>query len=388
MSESICSTVLEQCLRGEPWSRALLAELHAPELFSVLAEGLSDRFEPSLAGAYADIFCEVIAAARPELNAGELRARFERVRRARPFEGAEPRVIFVLSRVTLGADVAITSVLFDALKRRFPNAQILFVAPRKSYELFAADPRIAHLAAAYGGGIEQRLRAPWFDEPESIVVDPDSRITQLGLLPVCPEQRYYFFESRSYGGDGDETLTALARRWAGEVFGVTDARPYIAPAARPATAGGIAVSLGVGDNQAKRIGGDFEARLLAELAATGLPVAVDSGGSAEEAARVRKAVEASGAHVQVLCGPFAAFAAAIASSRLYVGYDSAGQHVAAACGIPLISIFKGCASERFFERWRPSGDGRVEIVRAGEDGGAVLARVSRILRDLSLAGPH
>jgi hypothetical protein len=29
--------------------------------------------------------------------------------------------VFVLSRVTLGADVAVTSVLLDAAKRRFPK---------------------------------------------------------------------------------------------------------------------------------------------------------------------------------------------------------------------------------------------------------------------------
>ena len=54
--------------------------------------------------------------------------------------------IFVLSRVTLGADVAVTSVLLDAAKRRFPHAEIVFVGPRKNYELFAADPRIHHAA--------------------------------------------------------------------------------------------------------------------------------------------------------------------------------------------------------------------------------------------------
>ncbi len=383
MSGSIYRTVLEQCLRGEPWSRELFSHLRAPELFSVLAEGLSDRFEPRLVDTYADIFCEVIAAVRPELNGAELRARYERVRRTRPFAGPEPSTVFVLSRVTLGADVAITSVLFDALKRRFPAAEILFVAPRKSYDLFAADPRIFHLAVSYGGSLEERLRAPWLEQPNAIVVDPDSRLSQLGLLPVCPEDRYCFFESRSYGGDGDEPLSALARRWAGEVFGVTDARPYIAPAAAPGAQGAITVSLGVGDNPAKRFGGDFEARLLGLLAATGVPVAIDSGGSAEEAERVRRAVEASGARVQVLSGSFASFAAAIAASRLYVGYDSAGQHVAAAAGVPLISIFRGFPSERFFERWRPTGRGPIEIIKAGQPADAVLTRVSELLRAYS-----
>lgn len=380
MPGSIYSTVLGQCLRGEPWSRELLGRLHEPALFSVLAEGLSDRFETRLVEAYADIFCEVIAAARPDLNAGGLRARYERVRRTRPFSGAEPRTVFVLSRITLGADVAVTSVLFDALKRRFRGAQILFVAPRKSYDLFAADPRISHLAVLYGGTLEERLRAPWLDQPDAIVVDPDSRMSQLGLLPVCPEERYYFFESRSYGGDGNEPLPALARRWAREVFGVTDARPYLAPAASPAAQGAITVSLGVGENPAKRIGGDFEPRLLALLAGTGLPVVVDSGGSADEAERVRRAAEACGAPVRVLAGSFATFAATIAASRLYAGYDSAGQHVAAAAGIPLISIFRGFSSDRFFERWKPAGKGKIEIIRADQQADAVLARIGEILR--------
>ena len=59
----------------------------------------------------------------------------------------------MLSRVTLGADVAITSVILDAAKQRFPNANIYFVGPQKSWELFAADRAAAasgrsHTAAA------------------------------------------------------------------------------------------------------------------------------------------------------------------------------------------------------------------------------------------------
>ena len=62
-------------------------------------------------------------------------------------------------------------------------------------------------------------------------------------------------------------------------------------------------------------------------------------------------------------GSFAAFAAHIQRSQLYVGYDSAGGHVAAACGVPMISIFAGEVSERMFQRWRPTGDGKIEIIR-------------------------
>jgi ADP-heptose:LPS heptosyltransferase len=54
-------------------------------------------------------------------------------------------------------------------------------------------------------------------------------------------------------------------------------------------------------------------------------------------------------------GAFAPFAAQIARSKLFVGYDSAGGHVASACGVPLISIAKGFVSERMAARWRPNG---------------------------------
>ena len=73
-------------------------------------------------------------------------------------------------------DVAVTSVLLDAAKRRYPDAEIVFVGPRKSYELFEADARIKHRAAPYarGGSLTERLLASesiWFDD--GIVIDPE-----------------------------------------------------------------------------------------------------------------------------------------------------------------------------------------------------------------------
>jgi hypothetical protein len=63
-------------------------------------------------------------------------------------------------------------------------------------------------------------------------------------------------------------------------------------------------------------------------------------------------------------GSFAGFAAHIQRSRLYVGYDSAGGHVAAACGIPIIVIFAGAVCDRMYQRWRPTGEGKIEVIRA------------------------
>ncbi len=370
--------LLDCLLRGEPWPGSWLVELieqDSPDLFSVVAEGLSDRFEPRLADVYAEVFAEVIAAILPEHRPADLVERYQRVARLRRIE-CEPRTVFVLSRVTLGADVAITSVILDAVKRRWPQARIVLVGPRKCWEMFAGDPRIEHLPVSYGrnGALRDRIAAGLrLAEPESIVVDPDSRITQLGLLPVCDEHSYRLFPSRSIGGVGPEPLGILVRRWVAETVGVEDAHAYIAPAEAPKfPAGGIAVSFGVGGNAAKRVADPFEAGLLAALAARGLPLIVDAGAGGEEAERVERAIEAGGAHVEVWRGSFAGFASMIARSRLYVGYDSAGQHVAAACGVPLVSVFAGAPCPRFEERWRPCGAGPVEVIR--REAGDTLAR--------------
>jgi len=213
-----------------------------------------------------------------------------------------------------------------------------------------------------------------------VVIDPDSRLTQLGLLPVCPEDRYYFFESRGYGGTGDDALPILARRWASEVFGIADAKPYVAPAAVDLPPTDVTISLGVGENTAKRIPDPFEEELLRYLVGKRVSLCVDKGAGGEEAARVERAIARSGAAVETWDGSFAGFADRIARSTLYIGYDSAGQHVAAACGVPLVSIFAGFPCARMFARWRPVGVGRVEVVPVSDpEPGEVLARVMRTL---------
>jgi ADP-heptose:LPS heptosyltransferase len=349
---------------------ALLDEPGGPALFGILVEGLADRFEPGLCDMYARLFAHAVARVAENVDPVRLLARYERVRRPRPISG-EPNRVFVLSRVTLGADVAVTSVLLAAAKQRFPHAEIVFVGPRKNYELFAGDPRLRHAEMAYRrGGLRQRL-AVWgplealLAAPDAVVIDPDSRLTQLGLLPVCREDGYHLFESRGYGGETERGLPELAAAWAEETLGVPNAKPYVAlePSGGPrGHPGHTSVSLGVGENPAKRIPDPFEERLLALLAAGGATLAIDKGAGGEEAARVERAVGRSAVKAAFWEGSFAGFAAIIAASRLYVGYDSAGQHVAAACGVPLVSIFAGFPAPRMFQRWRPTGE-RATVIR-------------------------
>jgi ADP-heptose:LPS heptosyltransferase len=347
---------------------ALVEEPGGQALFGILVEGLADRFEPRLCDVYARLFSQAVAHVAENVDPALLVARYQCVRRPRPILG-EPHRVFVLSRVTLGADVAVTSVLLAAAKQRFPHAEIVFVGPRKNFELFAGDPRLRHADLAYPrGGLRQRLAVSdpltaLLAAPDSVVIDPDSRLTQLGLLPVCPEDSDHLFESRGYGGETDRPLPDLAAAWAQETFGVSGAKPYVA--LEPSGGTHTAVSLGIGENPAKRIPDPFEERLLALLASRGAPLVIDKGAGGEEAARVKRAVGRSGVKAAFWEGSFAGFAAIIAASRLYVGYDSAGQHVAAACGVPLVSIFAGFPAPRMFHRWRPTGE-RTTVIRVDQ----------------------
>ena len=201
---------------------------------------------------------------------------------ARVAVACEPRRVLVLSRVTLGADVAVTSVLLAAAKQAFPNAEIVFAGPRKNFELFAADGRLSHAVVEYRRGSLQERLAVWDDlkalaaAPDCLVLDPDSRLTQLGLLPIGEEDRYHLFESRAYGGESDLNLPALTAKWSQETLGVPNAAPYVAvgQASALSTAPYISVSLGVGENEAKRIPDPFESDLLSLLSAR-LPLVID-----------------------------------------------------------------------------------------------------------------
>jgi hypothetical protein len=294
--KEIAHDLLQRCLEGKPpktLPRSLLADPCGHSLFGVWVEGLADRFEPALCDMYARLFAQAVGHANADWEPSALVARYQRVRRPRPIPG-KPHRIFVLSRVTLGADVAVTSVLLAAAKKRFPHAEIVFVGSRKNFELFAADPHLHHAPVEYRRGSLQERLAVWKDleavlaAPDAVVIDPDSRLTQLGLLPVCPEERYYLFESRAYGGDSERSLPELAAAWAGETFGVSGAKPYLALGRTLQHSPYIAVSLGMGENPAKRIPDPFEQELLGLLAETGEPVSIDTGAGGEEGERCGK----------------------------------------------------------------------------------------------------
>ena len=124
---------------------------------------------------------------------------------------------------------------------------------------------------------------------------------------------YFFFQSRAYGGEATIDCRSSRRVGRSEVFGVDRRAPVRRAAARqPAPPADITVSLGVGENPAKRVDGDFERELLRLLAETGASVLVDKGGDDEERAPVEAVLQPG---MRTHDGAFAPFAAQIARSR-------------------------------------------------------------------------
>jgi hypothetical protein len=352
-------------------ARAATTEAASRVFFRSVVEKICDLFDPDATRAYAELFAHVIAQVLPGYSSHALLERYSRIRQTRPYRG-EPRRVCVLSRVTLGADVVVASMMLQAAKLRFPRAEIFFVGPAKNAELFEADARIQPMTISYSrsAALLDRLRASEATREilageDTLVIDPDSRLTQLGIMPVADEDRYLFFESRAYGRTSSQPLSVLTADWIEQTLAICGVRPYLSPRELPTKPADITVSLGVGENIEKLAGDELERQAVEQLVALGRSVLIDAGAGGEETQRVEHLVRVLGSphNLHLHHGTFASFAGHITRSRLYFGYDSAGQHVAAASAVPMVTVFAGYACERTFERWYPTGPGPIHVVK-------------------------
>jgi len=440
-------------------SKAEMGNIASAALFEIVVEKLCDDFEDLPVEVYSRVMCQVVSYCRTVPAGKALDARLtdfgvaspeELLRRAvathtrqyRRDRSKPPRRIILLSRVTIGADVAILSVMIQRLRRLFPETDMVVIGNRKLNDLFGGNPdvRIRELGYARRGGLFERfagwhatldiLREELADgEDDVLVIDPDSRISQLGVLPVMHADNYLFFNTR------DHVLTAnghcmaeWANQWIDGVFGAPDfAYPTIwAPPAVMASAKAkidamraagarrlVAMNLGVGQNPRKRVGLEFEKRLLrAVVAIPGTVVVLDRGFGADEEERC--ALLMADMHEQGFPGvetPFTAtdapalshgvvavecgigdMAALIAHSDEYIGYDSACQHIAAAVRTPTLTIFAGSNNKNFIRRWSACGDTDCRIVHVNtltdSEHVDVNEVVGRVMQERALRTPE
>ncbi|KHE91246.1 MAG: hypothetical protein K8F52_00815 [Candidatus Scalindua rubra] len=342
--------------------------------------------------------------------------------------------VFIISRVTIGADVAITSIIIERSKIIFPNARILFLANRKNYELFGGDETIQIIPLDYQrrGGLISRLES-WLEalkninretkdmEPcEYVIIDSNSRITQLGLLPlVSKDTGYFLFEPLAHAGEETRKLGEDVNEWLNKAFGCAikdftyprlnvparyneNAKEFYQKLVKN-NGSTVTVNFGVGGNDDKRISEDFEFEVVLHLIEQGAKVTLDEGFGEDEIGKTDRIIDRlkacgktimrinedlafiAGAEPDLITykGGIGQFAALISQSQFYVGYDSMGQHVAAALEIPELVVFNGYPSEKFSRKWHPYGKGKIKIIHAeGKAEKDVLESTKKVLNVL------
>jgi hypothetical protein len=430
-----------------------LSHLGVEALFPNLVENLNDTFDPRLCSLYDRLFAQVISfyrrlpeAARFDAKLQELQVPDESALLARKQKLSTPpafpasrgavKKIIILSRVTVGADVAVTGVFLARLRRRFPAAELVLAGAAKLRELFGGDGGVRVREVEYGrrGGLPARFES-WVGLTELVadelrglrpgeyaIFDPDSRLTQLGLLPLLAPEReadsYFFFESRGYVSPGAEAVGELASRWLSEVFGSAETTypaifllPELSAFGRQVAdrlRGDrrrrlTALSFGVGGNARKRLSDSFEVE-LADYLSRNSALILDKGAGPDEIAQADRIIaalreagrtvvelrepdlptslpdEIRSADVLAFEGGIGAFASLIAACDQYVGYDSAGQHIAAALGVRTLTVFVNSGSDTFARRWQPYGPGASEVFLAAPTEAASDACRSAALR--------
>jgi len=331
------------------------------------------------------------------------------------------RKIIIPSRVSVGSDVVITSILLCRLLDYFPGADFILLGPRHLGEIFHDLDRVNHLlfeVNRYGNIFDRTLFWPAVykivseeingtDRDSIIIFDPDSRLTQLGLLPLAPDIKTCHFPSRSMPAAPDSpSLSSLTNNWLNRLLGsATVQYPKIKIAStklekakvfcdKLKTAGCrrlILINLGVGDDERKRLPALCETGLLNRLLNLANTIIIlDMGCGSEEKGRGEKVIAslAGTGHKTVtineqeipryeiafchgilgISTSIGTLAALISQADCYIGYDSSGQHLANALEIPTISIFKGYPNERFIERWTPfSRSGLTTVIPVTDD---------------------
>ncbi|MCK5228380.1 MAG: hypothetical protein KAK02_09245 [Desulfobulbaceae bacterium] len=313
--------------------------------------------------------------------------------------------IIILSRITIGSDIAITGVMVHRLRRSFSQAELVLIGPRHMKEVFEGVPGVRCIEVLYkrhGNLFERVIMWPalfslvqkekkGLSPGELLLFDPDTRMTQLGLLPLVDEEYTCYCNTRNdYPEAPEMSLPALVNRW---LDGLLPEKSMQYPAVAFSEAKSrnaslfcnrlkkngsfvITVNLGVGRNDEKRISGSFEEKLISGLLQEeNTIVLLDSGSSPSGRRRADSLLgivgtegvqtdfvyekelpekEISFSHGVVgFKGSIGAIGSLIGESDAFFGYDSCCQHLACATETPSVVVFAGAPNQRFRYRWRP-----------------------------------
>lgn len=452
--DSPCLGIIDQLCTWSFSSEPLVAKVATSTIFGTIIEVLCDDFSDhgvEVANLVLTRILQFIRAtpAGTELNrllnnfgfhdASSLLKRYQRLRQIAPLtaeQTASVKKILILSRVTAGADIAITNVIIHRLRLRFATAELVLIGPGHLSEVFAFVEHCRHLNFLYkndGSLFDKMSSWPKLLEitkaeqqgymPEEILLfDPDSRLSQLGLLPLAPDNRTCYFPSRASQSPetSNLTLSSLTNLWLNRLLSeeITwqpnlvfqrEGEGYHAfcqALHRKGCQRVVVVNFGVGNNPRKKVHGRFEEELIESLLTQPKTIVVlDTGRGqhkgqwiADHLARVRTL------NFPVIClqdneitnniisfdhgliifnGSLGSLGKMIDAADCFIGYDSCGQHLAAATSTPSIIVFAGAPSTRFIHRWSPDAIGNLTI--PFNSATATHQEIRRLIMDITQA---
>ena len=434
---------------------ARLARPAVSALYGTIIEGLSDNFSDFGVNTCNLVLARILSFVRAmpqgnEMNhllntlgfysTDEILRRYERLRRVSPIPESVKkgvRKVIILSRATIGADVAITSIIVHRVHNSFPDAELILIGLKGTEEIFDNIPRVRFVELHYerhGTFFDRSTGWPRLHkmvqeeykgvEPDEILIfDPDTRFSQLGLLPLAKVKNTCYFGSRVTPPDGtNPSLSQLTNQWLDRLLGENYFTPPILSlpaihlksartALQRARGTGcdfiIAINLGIGKNIKKKIPDPFEEELLpALLKEKKTLIFLDSGYSSEGFKNMQALLKATRARsiptdfvdenglsnlkigfshgVVGFRGSIGAIGAIISESDGFFGYDSMCQHLAAAAKTPSVILFAGAPNPRFFARWRPGNSDSVTIIPAKNGGSLSRKEISGLTEEVAL----
>ncbi len=445
-------SIIDQLCEWSFSPKPLVAKAATSAIFGCIIEALSDDFSDhgvrignlvlirilqfiraTPAGAELDQLLDAFGF----IDAATLLDRYQRIRQAPPLTESQLRSvkkIIVLSRVTAGADIAITNVIIQRLRKRLSEAELVLVGPAHLAEIFAFVANCRHRNFIYkndGSLFDKMTSWPRLleitqDEQhghqpgEVLLFDPDTRLSQLGLLPLVPDNCTCYFPSRASqtGREATQNLSFLTNHWLNHLLGEDLTwRPnlvfqregegyhdFCQSLHRQGCRLVLTINFGVGNDPRKKVHGNFEADLIqALLALPNTIVILDTGRGglkdqwiADHLARVQNqgwpAVCLTDAEINnqavafghgliIFKGALGSLGKMIDAADCFIGYDSCGQHLAAATSTPSIIVFAGAPSTRFIQRWSPDTAGNLTIPVDGPT--ATAQEISSLIKQIA-----
>jgi len=156
LTSTSCKVVAEQVLRSA-WrairlraAAALLEEACAPALFSILVEGLADRFEPALCDAYVRLFSHAIEQTAGDLDAARSKRVISACGACAPSAWNDARLRAFAHYA--GRRCGRNQRAAGRSQAPLPQCPHRLRGPHKNYELFAGDTRLEHAPVEYQRG--------------------------------------------------------------------------------------------------------------------------------------------------------------------------------------------------------------------------------------------